>query len=380
MGFIVMRYYSLAKLIIFIPFCSQAKPPLDVDSFITQQGDGRFYANGRMQTIINVNYILEKGDAIESIELREQYTNASLEDIGLEWTYDENEYEHEILTGGKSSESRTNDSLPNYLREEGQVKFYISSEQPGSRNICFDIQTENGGHRNTCNNDEYQDSVALTALFPLVYGGKDMQTIAIGDTYTDTGLIIWAYGVYNKTNPTLRYLHYSGVLESPQNLVINTEDFATRDIYKQCELHGCVNYVGGYITTPEVNTLSFIEGAEPYRRKEFDFTPTDRPIVTVVPIVGTLTLVAGDYVCESGPWAPEYQCGKYTEAGMGSMLVPPGEIDPFLSTVQSHEITVTDMYGTDHQLRFLSDTVRYIGIALEGVEDTQATPPLPLEF
>ncbi|MBG0755634.1 hypothetical protein BOO21_09700 [Vibrio cidicii] len=64
----------------------------------------------------------------------------------------------------------------------------------------------------------------------------------------------------------------------------------------------------------------------------------------------------------------------------GKHVSPPGEIDPFLSTVQSHEITVTDMYETDHQLRFLSDTVRYIGIALEGVEDTQTTPPLPLEF
>ncbi len=365
---------TIALSILALP--SFAAPSYDVDSFISIRGDGLLYANKNMQSVVTVNYRnLIEGDRITDVNLFELYTQKPLSEIGLTASFNENEYAHEV-SNKSLTEVVEGDKEPYYRRiggTNGEIEFFVSADKATTRDICFEIRTEKGGYRNSCDKDEYIGTIKIKAINPVIYSGGDMEVRAI-NTVSDSGpMIISAYGIYNKTNPNLRYLHYSGAIEKPDQLTVNTDAFSLRDSNMNCVFWegGCVNFTGGYITTPEVNKLSYIESNEPNRPGIFDFAPVDEPFIKVVQFFNMGTLLAGDYTCKAGPNAPRYKCAKYTNAGTGMQFYPETTINPFLSSVQTKNVTVTDIYGTSHVFQFRTSAQGNGGISLDGLPSSR---------
>lgn len=343
---------------------------------ITIQGDGRIYANGVMQAAVSITCTLEPGTVLERIELRKMYSGELITDLGYVVSETDNGFQHEI------TESKSAATAPSASGKDIVTRtFYISTEERASIDIGFVVITDD---------DEWSSidgttagSVRLTASTPVLYSGRDFELRVLDYEFDSGSISTIVSGVHNKTNPLISYPVITGLVENIDGfLSMDTEKASLRDYSRNnTPANGEFNWTGGYLTSADLQTFSFIESVDPHDRIDIQ-VPANNAIMMVVAQTGQYKFFAGDYVCtlESGADDPDdvYYCGQYSRAGMSDFAVDEDSIDPLVNdTATVADVQLTDQYGTTHPLRFLTDVNgvntsegKVYGIVIDGADAT----------
>ncbi|MGF1684676.1 hypothetical protein [Photobacterium minamisatsumaniensis] len=167
----------------FLPFYSQiisakipGPPPISgIKSLkITNTHDGKFYANGKMQTAVYVQYDLANGYEVEDIKLKRLYYRDDLEDYGWSSSQELNEYKKQITDRKYNNQD--------YNISNNTEVFYISAEL-GSEydlDICVELTAKKSSTKSiksTCDNETVNAYVALSAIPPFKYLPSDFELV-----------------------------------------------------------------------------------------------------------------------------------------------------------------------------------------------------------
>lgn len=152
-------------------------------------GEGRIYANNKMQTEIYISYRIAMEAVVKSITLRNANSLQKLEDI-YGWSVDsyENNYPHVI---GQSSRNMV-------VQDNTVIKRYVRSSVIDNVDICVDLELMSGERKTTC---QTSPSVSVQAIQPIRYSSDDFNLELINKIVDGSNRSLFQYSLIAK-NPS----------------------------------------------------------------------------------------------------------------------------------------------------------------------------------
>lgn len=150
-------------------------------------GEGRIYANDRMQAEIYVSYDIEEGAQVEDIFLLNRNTREKITDIPG-WSVDRqsNEYLHVI---GMSSRSM---ALPSLNRTTERLNLYVRSDRVDNVDLCVEVTTVSGESQDNC---DYGNAVQVQAIQPIRYSSDDFELKIINKIIDNSHRDLYQYSL-----------------------------------------------------------------------------------------------------------------------------------------------------------------------------------------
>lgn len=304
-------------------------------------GEGRIYANDRMQAEIYVSYDIEEGAQVEDIFLLNRNTREKITDIPG-WSVDRqsNEYLHVI---GMSSRSM---ALPSLNRTTERLNLYVRSDRVDNVDLCVEVTTVSGESQDNC---DYGNAVQVQAIQPIRYSSDDFKLELINKMIDSRHRDLFQYSLLAR-NTNLLPIKAKNLLSADDYgssvYHLSALDALVRD-YQRGD--GRSTSVAAFAMTPSDFITIEYNGQDGGNYTKPLLAVNDQTIATIVHyarhggrmLVGD-RLECRDYKSVDGYWV--CSLGQPGETGSAWKLGD-GAVSPYLTDILPGKLQIEDLYG-----------------------------------